>query len=81
MIVDPETSTACPAAVLDPQGRVLNPDEAIGEIVDRRGARDFEGYYRNDAADAERVRNGWYWSGDLGYVDGRRFPVLRGPAR
>ncbi|MDZ4270868.1 MAG: AMP-binding protein, partial [Mycobacterium sp.] len=69
VIVDPDTLHRCPAAVLDAQARVLNPDEAIGEIVDQRGARDFEGYYRNDAADAERLRNGWYWSGDLGYAD------------
>ncbi len=78
VIVDPDTLNRCPAAVLDPQGRVLNPDEAIGEIVDQRGARDFEGYYRNDAADAERVRNGWYWSGDLGYVDTEGFLYFAG---
>ncbi len=78
VVVDPETLAQCPAAVLDPQGKVVNSDEAIGEIVDRRGARDFEGYYRNDAADAERVRNGWYWSGDLGYVDGHGFLYFAG---
>ena len=78
VIVDPESLNRCPAAVLDPQGRVLNPDEAIGEIVDQRGARDFEGYYRNDAADAERVRNGWYWSGDLGYIDTEGFLYFAG---
>ena len=78
VIVDPESLNRCPAAVLDPQGQVLNPDEAIGEIVDQRGARDFEGYYRNDAADAERVRNGWYWSGDLGYVDTEGFLYFAG---
>ena len=33
-----------------------------------RAAR-FEGYYRNPEADAERPRDGWYWSGDLGYRD------------
>ena len=77
-IVDPASLKRCPAAVLDARGRVLNPDEAIGEIVDQRGARDFEGYYRNDAADAERVRNGWYWSGDLGYVDTAGFLYFAG---
>lgn len=77
-VVDPETLQPCPAAILDPQGKVLNADVAIGEIVDRRGARDFEGYYRNDAADAERVRNGWYWSGDLGYVDDAGFLYFAG---
>ena len=29
----------------------------------------FEGYYANDEADAVRTRNGWFWSGDLGYRD------------
>ncbi|MDZ4268725.1 MAG: AMP-binding protein, partial [Mycobacterium sp.] len=77
-IVDPESMNRCPAAVLDTHGRVLNPDECIGEIVDQRGARDFEGYYRNDAADAERVRNGWYWSGDLGYLDTDGFLYFAG---
>ncbi len=78
VIVDPDTFQVRPRAVLDVRGRVLNPAEAIGEIVDRRGARDFEGYYRNDAADAERVRNGWYWSGDLGYIDGDGFLYFAG---
>lgn len=78
VVVDPATMTPCPPAVLDGSGRVCNADEAIGEIVDRRGARDFEGYYRNDAADAERTRNGWYWTGDLGYVDGDGFLYFAG---
>ena len=78
VVVDPQTLIPCPAAVLDAQGKVTNADEAIGEIVDRRGARDFEGYWRNDAADAERVRNGWYWSGDLGYVDTQGFLYFAG---
>ncbi|RFU20554.1 AMP-binding protein [Geodermatophilus marinus] len=68
-IVDPETRRECPAARLDPHGRVLNAEEAIGEIVNKSGAATFEGYYKNPAADAERVRHGWYWTGDLGYVD------------
>lgn len=68
-IVHPETRETCPPAVLDSYGRVRNPEEAIGEIVDTEGAARFEGYYNNDAANAERVRHGWYWTGDLGYVD------------
>lgn len=78
VVVDPGTGTTCPPAVLDTSGRVRNADEAIGEIVDRRAARDFEGYYRNDAADAERIRNGWYWTGDLGYVDTEGFLYFAG---
>lgn len=78
VVIDPDTLRPCAPALLDHTGRVCNADEAIGEIVDRRGARDFEGYYRNDAAEAERTRNGWYWSGDLGYIDTDGFLYFAG---
>ncbi|WP_369199664.1 AMP-binding protein [Streptomyces sp. PU-14G] len=68
-IVHPTTRETCPPAELDEHGRVTNPEAAIGEIVDTEGAARFEGYYNNEAANAERVRHGWYWTGDLGYVD------------
>jgi fatty-acyl-CoA synthase len=41
----------------------------VGEIVNVEGVGPFEGYYRNAEAMAKTTRNGWYWSGDLGYVD------------
>ncbi|HWB66760.1 MAG TPA: AMP-binding protein [Mycobacteriales bacterium] len=68
-VADPQTGAVCPPAVFDQHGRVLNGDVAIGEIVDRGGAPGFEGYYRNDAATAQRLRDGWYWTGDLGFAD------------
>ncbi|MFG1875481.1 AMP-binding protein [Sphaerisporangium sp. NPDC049003] len=64
---DPKTGHECPRAVFDETRRLVNAHEAIGEIV-RRGAT-FEGYYNNPEADARRLRDGWYWSGDLGYRD------------
>ena len=69
VVADPETGAECPPAVFDVHGRLLNGDEAIGEIVGRNVVERFEGYYNNPEADAERLRNGWYWSGDLGYRD------------
>ncbi|MCG7609327.1 MULTISPECIES: AMP-binding protein [Mycobacterium] len=77
-IVDPESLNDCVPAVLDEHGRVLNPDDAVGEIVDKLGTRTFEGYYRNDEANAERIRNGWYWTGDLGYLDAAGFIYFAG---
>ncbi|HEY3096254.1 MAG TPA: AMP-binding protein [Acidimicrobiia bacterium] len=68
-VMDPATCEECPPAQFDEYGRLVNGDEAIGELVRRdRGAR-FEGYYNNEEATAERVRDGWYWSGDLAYRD------------
>lgn len=77
-IVDPETLNDCVPAVFDEHGRVVNPDDAVGEIVDKFGTRTFEGYYKNDEANAERIRNGWYWTGDLGYLDEAGFIYFAG---
>ncbi len=68
-VADPETSAVCAVAVFDDQGRMTNAEEAIGEIVGRNVLDRFEGYYNNPEANVERSRNGWYWTGDLGYVD------------
>ncbi len=69
VVLDPDTGRECPRAELGPDGQLRNAAEAVGEIVGRSGGS-FEGYYDNEAANAERTREGWYWSGDLGYVDG-----------
>jgi fatty-acyl-CoA synthase len=67
-IVDDE-GRSLPRAQLDDMGRIRNPDECVGEIVNVLGTGLFEGYYKNTAAEQRATRNGWYWSGDLGYVD------------
>jgi fatty-acyl-CoA synthase len=58
-----------PFARFDSDGRLVNADECVGEMVNVEGQGPFEGYYRNEEAMAKTTRNGWYWSGDLGYVD------------
>lgn len=68
-VVDPQTREECPRARFGPDGRFLNAAEAIGELVNRAGAPGFEGYYNNAEAQAERLRDGWFWSNDLAYVD------------
>lgn len=67
-----------PRGVLDAQGRVTNPDEAIGEIVNTAGVGKFEGYYKNPEATAERTRGGMYWSGDFGFKDDDGFLYFTG---
>src|SRR5439155_3233796 len=78
MILDPDTAEECPTAEFDEHGRLLNADTAIGEIVNPDGGGGFEGYYNNPEADAERMRDGVYWTGDLGYRDERGFFYFAG---
>jgi fatty-acyl-CoA synthase len=58
-----------PRARFDIEGRLVNVDECVGEMVNTLGVGPFEGYYRNEEAMRRTTRNGWYWSGDLAYVD------------
>jgi fatty-acyl-CoA synthase len=67
-IVD-EDGRECPPARFDARGRLENAHECVGEIVNTAGAGPFEGYYNNPEATARALRDGWYWSGDLGYLD------------
>jgi fatty-acyl-CoA synthase len=68
VIVDSDDQEV-PRARFDGEGRLLNADQCVGEIVNTLGVGPFEGYYRNEEAMRRTTRNGWYWSGDLGYVD------------
>jgi fatty-acyl-CoA synthase len=72
-VVDPVTMQPCPRARFDEHGQLLNGDESIGEIVNRSGGGIFEGYYNNTEATTDRLRNGWYWTGDLAFVDADGF--------
>lgn len=58
-----------PDAELDAAGRLVNADAAIGELVNTTGRGAFAGYYGDEAAEADRMRGGMYWSGDLAYRD------------
>lgn len=68
MVVDPDSLQECPRVVFDEHGAIVNP-ECIGELVRVGGAVSFEGYYNNTDATNDRVRNGWYWTGDLAFRD------------
>ena len=50
---------------------------SIGQIV-TRGDSVMKGYYRNEEATKETIRDGWLWSGDLGFIDGDGFLVVTG---
>ncbi len=48
---------------------IASPDEE-GEIIAlMAGDESFEGYWRRPDADAKSLRDGWYFTGDTGFVD------------
>jgi fatty-acyl-CoA synthase len=77
-VLDSETGEPCPPATFDERGRLTNPDEAIGELVRMSGPGLFAGYYNDPAADAARMREGRFWSGDLAYRDENGFAFFVG---
>ncbi|MBW8480764.1 AMP-binding protein [Actinomadura parmotrematis] len=77
-VLDPATGDECACAEFDAAGRLANPGAAIGELVGLNTSGSFEGYYNNPEADAERVHDGRYWSGDLGYRDAEGFFYFAG---
>jgi fatty-acyl-CoA synthase len=77
-VVDPVTMAECARARFGEHGELLNGHDAIGEIVNRSGGGAFEGYYNNAEATSDRIRNGWYFTGDLAYVDEAGFFYFAG---
>jgi fatty-acyl-CoA synthase len=77
VVLDAATGEECERARFDAHGRLLNAERAIGEIVNT-GATMFEGYWNNPEADAERMRDGAYWTGDLAYRDDAGFFYFAG---
>ena len=65
--------------IVDDEGGDV-PLGSVGNIV-ARGARLMKGYWRRADATAETVRNGWLYTGDLGYADEDGYIYLAGRAR
>ena len=60
--------------ILDGQGRDCPPG-VPGEVFIRSTSM-FSGYWNNSAATVEAIREGWYASGDVGYLDERDYLFL-----
>jgi acyl-CoA synthetase (AMP-forming)/AMP-acid ligase II/thioesterase domain-containing protein/acyl carrier protein len=63
-------------AIMDDSGRLL-PPEAGGEIV-IRGPNVTPGYVGNSEANSAAYREGWFRTGDQGYIDGDGYLFLSG---
>jgi fatty-acyl-CoA synthase len=66
-VMDPVTEKECPRAKFDANGKLLNADEAIGELVNQQAS--FEGYWKNEEANKARMKGGIFRTGDLAYRD------------
>jgi len=55
------------ARIVDERGRALRPNEK-GEIL-FKGPNIMKGYYRHEKETREIIRDGWLYTGDLGYMD------------
>jgi fatty-acyl-CoA synthase len=77
-VYNSDTVTECALARFDQHGALTNADEAVGELVNTMGSGFFTGYYNDPDANAERMRHGIYWSGDLAYRDSEGWIYLAG---
>ena len=58
--------------------QIENPDSnGIGEII-AKGPSTMKGYYQNADATKKAIRNGWLYTGDLGYMDADGYLYLTG---
>ena len=58
--------------------KVNKPDEnGIGEIIAKTPAI-MLGYYKNEEATEEVLKNGWFYTGDLGYIDDEGYVFITG---
>ena len=83
VVILDENGRECPAARVDAHGRILNYEEAVGEICAKVDADNllFDGYWRDEGASRKKYRDGHYHSGDLGHVrvvKGKRYLYFDG---
>ena len=66
-------------AMVDEDGEAVPPGE-VGEIV-ARGPRIMKGYWKQDEETGSAIRDGWLYTGDLGYQDEDGYIYLAGRAK
>lgn len=64
--------------IVDKDGKEL-PIGQVGEVI-ARGPQIMKGYFKNPKATAEKIKDGWYYTGDLGRLDEDGYIYILGRA-
>ena len=74
-------AASCGMPIPDVEYKIDNPnEEGIGEII-AKGPNIMIGYYENPEATNKVLINGWFHTGDLGYIDDEEFLYITGRSK
>lgn len=72
---------SCGMPIPNVEYKIDNPNEkGIGEII-VKGPNVMLGYYENEAATNKVLKDGWFYTGDLGYMDEEEFLYISGRSK
>ena len=72
---------SCGMPIPNVEYKIDNPnDEGIGEII-VKGPNVMLGYYQNEEATKNVLIDGWFHTGDLGYIDDEKFLYISGRSK
>ena len=74
-------AASCGMPIPNVEYKIDNPnDEGIGEII-VKGPNVMLGYYENEEATKKVLKDGWFYTGDLGYIDDEEFLYISGRSK
>lgn len=74
-------AASCGMPIPNVEYKIDNPnDDGIGEII-VKGPNVMLGYYENKEATDKVLKEGWFHTGDLGYIDEERFLYISGRSK